>query len=82
MKTKVKYEKFEGENVGWFQKASTKTINRSRSPNSAVLNRITPKAMSTSAKQQVNKVDGDFLTYKDFLQDKNAKAIAMLESER
>ena len=87
MKTKIKYKKFKGEKVGWFQKSSPKIVSKVHSPNQAViLRRQTnePKIRRCMSDGCLKVTASDFgkEAFKDFLGDKNAKIIALLEGNR
>ena len=78
MKTKIKYEKFQGEEVGWFQKNSPKIVSRSRSPIPSV-----PAKKIEKSKSETNLVRcSKEFTYREYLKDKNAKIISLLENSK
>ena len=84
MKTKVKYEKFEGEEVGWFNKSSPKIVSHARSPKPAVVSKrqsYQPRLRKSMSESNINKEPDNF-TYQQFLSDKNAKIIALLENKK
>ena len=82
MKTKVKYEKFKGEEVGWFQKTSPKVISRTRSPNPIIQKQAGHSFLKKSQSETNLTQISDKLTYLQYLGDKNAKIIALLENKR
>ena len=84
MKTKIKYEKFQGEEVGWFQKNSPKIVSRSRSPIPiAASKKQIGQVKLEKSKSETNlaKSSEDF-TYREYLRDKNAKIISLLENRK
>ena len=84
MKTKVKYEKFKSEEVGWFHKSSPKIVSRARSPMPIVISKRhsnQPHLKKSLSESNLNKRTADF-TYQQFLGDKNAKIIALLEHKK